>query len=615
VLVLLAVLATLQHPVATATPEVSATSAPGESLPPVPILPTVAPVGAAPSADIVGVASPFVGLSLGDAIGMGLAHNTDLALSRSNRRIAGFRIAQAQGAYDLRLQIQPSYSFTQQPPLSSFDAGPNGAPLQIATAAAQAGISGLTSSGGRISASTSAQRIDNNLAVNSYDPYYETAFALTFSQPLARGRRIDEAREQIALARINSDVSSDEALIAASSTVESVSVAYDNLVAAWKNVAIQEDALRQARAQSESNGRLVRRGAAAPVEVVQSNQQVQQFQDDVFSAIQNVATLQNQLKGLILSDPADPVWDANLVPTTPVAAAAVEPRVEDVVVAALAKRPEIDRLRNDLRGQDVTLAFARDQIRPQIDLNVGITENGFAGAPLSPANNPITSIIGAQVGAIDALIARANAAAPPGTPPLVPIPVSGLNAPFTAGSVGKLGAAYRSAFAGQYPVYQISATIGIPLRDRSARSAYEAALEQRRSIVTQELGLVQRFEVEARNAVQSLRSARSRVVAAAAARAAAERVEQSEVRKFRAGESTTFLVLQRQVFLASARGRELQAQTDVANALVEIDRVTGSILANNRVAVGELGSAAQGSVPDLLHAPAAPSPSAAPAPR
>ena len=66
------------------------------------------------------------------------------------------------------------------------------------------------------------------------------------------------------------------------------------------------------------------------------------------------------------------------------------------------------------------------------------------------------------------------------------------------------------------------------------------------------------------------------------AREASEQVYASEVRKYHNGESTTFLVLRRQVELEQNRGRELLAQTDLNKAVVEID-VDGTILTQNNV--------------------------------
>ena len=95
----------------------------------------------------------------------------------------------------------------------------------------------------------------------------------------------------------------------------------------------------------------------------------------------------------------------------------------------------------------------------------------------------------------------------------------------------------------------------------------------------------QLVEADVRNSVQSLRSAESRLAAAASSRRSAELQYESEQRQFRAGTTTIFLVLQRQNELLAARGRELQAQTDLNKAIAEFQRATGNTLEANNVAV------------------------------
>jgi outer membrane protein TolC len=94
--------------------------------------------------------------------------------------------------------------------------------------------------------------------------------------------------------------------------------------------------------------------------------------------------------------------------------------------------------------------------------------------------------------------------------------------------------------------------------------------------------------------LQQYQSALSRVSAARRSRVSAEAVYASEVRKFHNGASTTFLVLQRQVELEQARGLELKAQTDLNQSIVELHRVTGTILTENGVDLQTLGSQAIG---------------------
>jgi len=590
----------------TAAPSVFATPQDTKSLV-LPAVPAIAPAFRAtevplPPGGVPGVDAPFVGIAIDDAVAMALLRNTDLSISQSNRRIAAYQIVAAQGAYDVKFQVQPSYDVSVQPPISPFNAGPGGGPITQITKGAQAAFSGDTTSGGTYKLYTTATRVDTNFTLSGYDPFYETAIGIQFTQPLARNRAIDNNRRQLEISKIARDRSNDDALLTASNTVDSVLVAYYNLLSAWRNVGIQEDALRSAKAQEESNSRLVQHGAAAPVDVAESDTQVQIFQDAVYSAIANVASYQNELKQLVLGNPADPLWTANLVPTSAVAQLMAEPTPDQLVIAALRARPEIGQLRESIREENVNVAYQKDQKLPQVDLNAGVIENGFAGRPQSLASTPLFSVIGAEVVDINSLVARSNAANP-GLPPLSPVSAAALGGGPFPGTIGGLGTSYGSAFGGKYPEYTLSATLSLPLRNRTAEANYAIELERRNTLQTQEVALIQRIQTEARNAVASYRSARSRLVAATAARQAAETVAASELRKFRAGKSTTFLVLQRQITVANQRVSELQAQTDVQKALVELDRVSGAILTNNHVDTATLGTGPTPELPSLLASP------------
>jgi HAE1 family hydrophobic/amphiphilic exporter-1 len=561
-------------------------------LPPVPsIAPGFsAPLSAVPNGELVGVQQlPFVGLALQDAIAMALQRNTDLALAQSNRRIANYQIVAAEGAYDVRFQLVPQYSHSVSPAVSSFQSGPGGGPVTQDTAGVTAGFQGATQKGGTYSAGVVGTRITSNSTINSYDPFYETALQLSLTQPLGRGRAIDQNRLQIQLARSNAAIQNEIALTQASNTVVQVSNAYYDLVAAWRNVAIQEEGLRNAQAQSASNARLSARGVVAPTDIVEANTQVNVFQDNVFSALQNVQRLQTQLKSLVLANPADPVWFANLVPTTAILQIPQEPTLDALIVSAIANRPEIAQLRAQRDSANSNLAFARDQLKPQIDLGLNYTSNGFAGQPVDPATNPIFGLFGAQIAAINALIVRSNAQNA-GSPPIPPI--TGGFGTLPAYQTGRLGQSFQNVLDNRFPTYSAQITLQIPIGNRTAKADYAIAQERARQVSLQETAVLQRIRSESVNAIQGLRSAQYRLVAARAAREAAERVLLGEQRRFQAGTSTTFLVLQRQLDVANQQGRELQAQTDLDKAIVELNRVSGGIFAQNGIDTTSLGGTA-----------------------
>jgi len=269
-----------------------------------PIVPSVAPGFRAPqvvpsAAQIVGVTQqPFVGISLQDAIAMALVKNPNLAVSASNVRIARYTIVEVKGAYDVQLQLKPSSSFSVQPPQNAFEAGPGevgkytpapgsgsgSSPGPVYTTGPgniiqhqsgfQYGLGGQTENGMTYQAGIQQSRTYNNTIFNAYNPYYIATLNVAVTQPLLKNSGMNATKRQLKLAFVNADASAAQALIDASSTISQVETAYWNLVAAWRNVAIQEEALKEAIAQQQSNVRLARRGALAPIEAVESQTQV-----------------------------------------------------------------------------------------------------------------------------------------------------------------------------------------------------------------------------------------------------------------------------------------------------------------------------------------------------
>ncbi|HEY9084830.1 MAG TPA: TolC family protein [Candidatus Tyrphobacter sp.] len=540
--------------------------------PRLPVVPSIAPGYQAPNVRpgvprVVGVtAQPFVGLSLSDAIGMALLKNPDLAVAAGNRRIAFYGIEAARGAFDVRLQVQPAFDHSILPPQSPFAAGPRYGPIAQNDQSLSGGVSGILPNGEQYSVNVTQARTANNQVINLINPYYPSALSFTLTQPLLRNAGMNAPKRDLRLAVINANQSLQQTLAAVSMSIEQVEDAYWDLAAAWRNVAIQEEALREAVAQQRSNIRLARHGAGAPVDAVESGAQVAAFEDDVYSALANVALLQNQLKGEIAGNPGDPIWEANLVPTSPVLRMPPVPSFAQLVQTAMQNRPEIRQSLDVQLQADVDVAYARNQTLPQVDLKLGFTSNGYAGelVPLTPSN-PLYGFI------------CPTTPCPFSVPPVL---------------VGGLGQSDATLLAGRYPYFSAAVVFSTPLGNHTARAQLAQAQEQQRNAQIQLDAVEQRIGYEARNALQSYEAALAQLAAARAARQASEVVYASELRKFHNGTSTTFLVLQREVQLAQNRGRELQAQTSLNKAIVELQRVSGAILSMNGVNLETLGSQA-----------------------
>jgi HAE1 family hydrophobic/amphiphilic exporter-1 len=118
-----------------------------------------------------------------------------------------------------------------------------------------------------------------------------------------------------------------------------------------------------------------------------------------------------------------------------------------------------------------------------------------------------------------------------------------------------------------------------------AKSNLGRAIAQDRVIDTQRTKTETQIESEVRNALQSVQTTLKRVQASRASRVAAEAQYESEVRRYQVGESTNFLVLDRQNALSAARGREIRALTDYNKAVVALQRAMSTTLEVNSLKV------------------------------
>lgn len=550
-----------------------------------PPVPSVAPGYRAPqaqpsAAEIIGVTQQrFVGISLQDAIAMSLLRNPNLAVSASNFRIAHYNIVQTRGAYDVAIHLEPTSSYFVNPPANFLAAGPGEqgvyTPGPVFTngpgniiqhqSGFQYGASGQTENGTAYNAEITQSRTYNNTTFNAFNPQYLAQLNLAVTQPLLKNAGMNSGKRQLKLAIVNGDIAVTQTLVQASDTISQVEANYWSLVAAWRNVAIQEESLQEAIAQQNSNVRLAARGAAAPIDAVESETQVANFRTAVFQALQRVSELQNQLKSLVASSASDPIWKANLVPSTSVAQVPSAHDLAAVVAAGRQNRPEVRQAEDRQVAAAIDVAFAKNQSLPQADVQAQYESNGYAGI-LAPVPLLITKFC--QSGGIPSC---------PTPPP---------------NTQGTMPFAYHNMWAGYFPTFNLALIVGYPIQGHVARGLRGLASEETTQAKILMQGVYERIGAEARNALQTYQSALSKLSAARQARESAEAVYASELRKFHRGQSTTFLVLQRQVQLQQARGNELEAQTQLNQSIVEVQRVEGTILTANGVNVQTLGSQA-----------------------
>jgi HAE1 family hydrophobic/amphiphilic exporter-1 len=558
---------------------ISAGVAPAE-LPtdPPPVAPNFeAPARPLPSAERVGVdIANQTPITLNEAITLALQNNNDIDSSRIDVKIAEFNLTAARGAYDPILASESFFEKRTTPTSSTISGGVNGFVTQK-DATGNASINGFSPvGGGSYRLDFSATRLSTSNQNATLNPQFPSSLVASYTQPLWRGFRFDNNRRQIEIAKKNLSLTDAQFRQRAIDVISQVQQAYWDLVFSLRNLQVQIDAVKQARLQVESNQRLVKQGVLAPIDIVAASTQVTTFEQNVYTAQESVTRAENTLKTLMLPNRSASLWPRPLTPITPISLEPPRVPLEVAMSNALRSRPELAQLQTSAEINRIDTRYFRELTKPQIDLVGTYTSAGLAGTPtIRQSTSPSTTTL---------LVERVNLLSIPVGLPILEIPTStGSTVP--ANLVGGLNQSLTNLLQRDYPTYNVGVRVSLPLRNRTAEANLGSSLAQGNRIMNQREQTEQLIEAEVRNATQALRSAEARLAAAASSRKSSELQFESEQRQFHAGTSTTFLVLQRQTELLAARGRELQAQTDLNKAIADFQRATGNTLEANHVSV------------------------------
>jgi len=482
-------------------------------------------------------------IKLPEVIERVLANDPDLQISRIQLEQAGYLIRGAQGYYDPVLGFK-AYRTRSVSPVASLIGGTASGKLTQKELNGAPSIGGASPWGGTYAMTFTNSRQQTDSTFVTLNPQYPSSVSLNLTQPLWRGLRFDDNRHRLQVARKNQALSGEQVRQRVIEVVTQAVQAYWELDYAAHNLEVQTEAVKLAERQYESNRRQAEQGILAPVDVVAAQTQVATFQQNLFAAQQALTQAENNLKALMLPNRADLMWSTALIPETTLDTKVTPPTLEEAVKGAMASRPELaeNALAIDVNSLDTLLA--REAAKPRVDAFANLTAAGLAGHPAASGPNPFSSFLPSGFGAVPLLL------------------------------LGSYGQSISNVAAGNFPSAQVGLQVSLPIRNRTAESmAAVSAADGRRLRIAQNQ-IARAIEADVRNTLQTVNSTQARLEASALARRSAEEQYASEQRQFQAGTSSVFLVLQRQTDLIAARGREVRAHADFAEALANLDRAT-----------------------------------------
>lgn len=312
-------------------------------------------------------------------------------------------------------------------------------------------------------------------------------------------------------------------------TVTNVIFAYDGLLLARENLRVTQLSRALAAQLLEENEKRLKVGSMAEADVTQARARVAGREESILYAERAVHDAENQLRLILGEDHFSPDGSPiNLEPLPPAPDYAVQPAAD--LSKALELRPDYQAARLSVQKFRINDDLARNQLLPRVDLVGSYGHNGldrnFAASRAQVRNDD--------------------------------------NRSYTAGVV-----------------------VSVPLTFAEGRGKARAARLTLRQADADLLRLEQDIALTVASAAGQINTARRRVTVTRQAYELAKQALDAEVKRLRAGTSSTFFVLQLQENLIETENRQTAALSDVRRAIAAYERETGATLERHNIALAK----------------------------
>ncbi len=372
-----------------------------------------------------------------------------------------------------------------------------------------------------------------NYSLNAYDPrgIDNTNLELNITQSLLRGAGVDVNLASLRQSRIDTKISLYQLRAFAETLVAQVEQAYWNYVLAGEQIRIVKVSLQVAEQQLSETRERVKVGKLAETEIASAEATVALRQENLINAQSNQETTRLTLARLLSPDSAD-LWSRDIVAThAPQVPEIPMAEVDRYVKVAMRLRPDLNQARLQIDRDDLEIVKTKNGLLPRLDFFANLGMSGYANTFWN--------------------------------------------------SFGQFGNGYAVAggISGDYPI-----------GNHVAIAADQRAVYSRDQAIASLANLEQLAQVDVRTAYINVVRLKQQMVATAATERASKQTYEAEVEKFNVGKSTSLLVSTANTNWVQAQIGQVQAVIGCVNALVDLYRLDGSLLARR-------GIAAPGSTP------------------
>lgn len=502
------------------------------------------PVHAQISAATPPAQGPVRRMSIDDAVATAIEQNLDLQVQRFNPQLQELTGSQFKAAYTPNFVSTISTSDSTQPSTSVLSGAASG--ITNGQSLFNFGVSALTNwYGGNYDVRWNNGRNTTNNQFSTFNPQLNASVTATYSQPLLRNFKIDGTRQQLLVSQKNKEISDVQLQQSIAVTVRNVRNAYYDLMYAIGNLAVQNQSLDLARQSLKDNRARVEIGTMAPLDIVQAEAEVATREESVILAEAAIDRAQDTLRALVFNPTGADFWTARIEPTDSVTFQPTSVDVEGAVKTALGQRTDAVAARKNLEVNDVNIRYYQNQSLPDVTASANYNARATGGLQVTRGRDPVTGFPNDKI-------------------------LSSVEKSY----LSTLG----NTIAGDFPGWSLQVDIAYPI----GKSTQEAQLARARLQNTQAERQIQSLELQISTQVREygrqVQTNAKRVDATRSSRVLAERRLEAEEKKYQAGMTSSFFVLQAQRDLNVARNSELLALVEYAKSVVNYSAVQQSPL-------------------------------------
>ena len=405
--------------------------------------------------------------------------------------------------------------------------------------------------------------VTTNSPTSLLTPDLASNFQFRITQNLLQGFGSLPNLRFIRIAKNNREISDVAFRLQIITTVDQIENIYWDLVYAYENVRVQEEALTYAQKALTDTKQQAQVGTAPPIQVVSAQSTVSTDEQNLILAQNNLQLEDLLMKNALSRSIEDPVLaEADVIPTSTMQIPQEETVIptQDLITQALGHRAELVESRIDLNSRDLSSKAVRNAMLPTLDAFAYYGGSGVGGNVALPA-------------------------CPAGT--ASPTCYTTLPPPFQTTNTVGYGGTLKQLVNSTAPDKGIGLTLSIPLRNREAQAnQVRAELEYRQAQVRLHQ-LENQVRIEVRNAQFDVKQNRAAVQAAQYAVDFARQTLGADQQKLKVGLTTTTAILQDASVLTTSESNLVSAKAAYEKSRVELDRATGLLLDHSGIEVAE----------------------------